>query len=457
MAERSDAIVFFGATGDLAFKQIWPALHELVRHGRVDMPIVATGRKPVGVEHIRQRAKDAIEKSGKLDEATFAKLAKLISYVAVDFDRPQSFDAIKKEVEGAKHVLGYVALPPEVFESVAANLDHAGLAKGGRLALEKPFGHDASSAKALSQALYAHYPEERIFRIDHFLGKEQALNIVYFRASNPVIESTFDRKHVASIEITMAEDFGIDDRSKFYDSVGAVRDVVQNHLLELVACIAMDLPTERGSAALRESRSRLLAQVRSIAKADVVRGQVAGYREVEGVAKESTTETFAVVKTSIDSPRWDGVPIYIRAGKSMAVTATEAIVRYRRPEHPVLEDESPPAASYVRFRVGPNSGIGIGTNVKKNGERMAGRASEAELCLSSLDAMKPYERLLGDAVDGDPTLFAGKAAAEQAWRVVDPIVGKVTPAFPYEKGSWGPLEADRLTPEGGWIAPWASR
>ncbi|MDB4946090.1 MAG: Glucose-6-phosphate 1-dehydrogenase [Labilithrix sp.] len=454
--ERSDALVFFGATGDLAFKQIWPALHELVRHGRLDMPIVATGRKPIGVEKIRARAKEAIEKSGKFDEATFAKLSSQLSYVAVDYDNPETFDEIKKEVGDARHVLGYVALPPEVFEKVAENLAKAGLAKGGRLALEKPFGESADSAKKLSGALHKHYPEESIFRIDHFLGKEQVENIVYFRAANPLVEGMLTREHVDSVQITMAEDFGIEGRAEFYDAVGAVRDVIQNHLLELVACLAMELPTERGHLALRASRARLLANVRTLGKDDIVRGQVEGYQDEKGVAAGSTTETFAVVRLMIDSPRWEGVPFYVRAGKALAVTATDAIVRWKRADHPVLEDKEQPAPNHLRFRVGPDSGIGFGANVKKNGEAMVGRSSEALLCHSTADAMKPYERLIGDAIEGDATLFASKEAAEQSWRVVDPVVGNVVPAHPYAKGSWGPREADALAPDGGWINPKAT-
>jgi glucose-6-phosphate 1-dehydrogenase len=450
---RSDALVFFGSTGDLAFKQIYPALQALVKAGKLDLPIVAIGRKDIGVEKIRARARESIEKSGTLDEAAFAKLSALLSYVAVDYDDASTFDGIRKAVGDAKHVLAYVALPPEVFEKVAANLAQAGLAEGGRLALEKPFGHDERSAKALSNALHAFYPEESIFRLDHFLGKEQVESIVYFRAANPLVETMLHREHVESVQITMAETFGVEGRAEFYDSVGAVRDVIQNHLLELVACLAMELPAERGHHALRAARSKLLCDVQPIAKGDIVRGQVEGYQDEEGVAKGSTTETFAAVRVLIDSPRWKGVPFFIRAGKSLAVTATEAVVRWKRTPCPVLEDGERPEANHVRFRVGPESGIAIGANVKKNGETMTGQPSELLLCKSSAGALKPYERLLGDAIEGDATLFARRDAAEQSWRVVDPIVGDVAPAHPYAKGSWGPKEVEELTPEGGWWNP----
>lgn len=450
---RCDAIVFFGSTGDLAFKQVFPALQALVKAGRLDLPIVAIGRKDIGVDKIRARARESLEKSGTLDEAAFAKLSAQLDYVAVDYDDPKTFDGIRKAVGDAKHVLAYVALPPEVFEKVAKNLAQAGLAEGGRLALEKPFGHDERSAKALSNALHAFYPEESIFRLDHFLGKEQVESIVYFRAANPLVETMLRREHVESVQITMAETFGVEGRAEFYDSVGAVRDVVQNHLLELVACLAMELPAERGHHALRGARSKLLCAVQPIAKDDVVRGQVEGYLDEEGVKKGSTTETFAVVRVFIDSPRWKGVPFFIRAGKSLAVSATEAMVRWKPVPCPVLEDGDRPQANHVRFRVGPESGIAIGANVKTDGEKMTGHPSELQLCKSTAGAMKPYERLIGDAIEGDSTLFARRDAAEQSWRVVDPIVGDGTPVHPYAKGSWGPKEVERLTPAGGWWNP----
>ncbi len=450
---RCDALVFFGSTGDLAFKQIYPALQALVQDGRLDMPIVATGRKDIGVEKIRQRARESLEKSKTFDAAAFAKLSAQLSYVAVDYDDASTFEGIRKAVGDAKHVLAYAALPPEVFEKVAANLSKAGLAKGGRLALEKPFGHDEASAKALSAALHAFYPEESIFRIDHFLGKEQVESIVYFRAANPVIEASLDREQVESVQITMAETFGVEGRAEFYDGVGAVRDVIQNHLLELVACLAMELPTERGDHALRAARSKLLHQVKAIAKDDVVRGQVEGYQDEKGVAKGSTTETFAALRVLIDSPRWKDVPFFIRAGKSLAHTATEAIVRWKRVGHPLLEEGDRAAANHVRFRIGPEAGIAIGANAKKNGDALIGEPAELQLCRTLAGAMKPYERLIGDAIDGDGTLFARKDAVEEAWRVVDPIVGNVRPVHPYAKGSWGPEEAEKLAPEGGWWNP----
>jgi glucose-6-phosphate 1-dehydrogenase len=449
---RSDVLVFFGSTGDLAYKQIFPALQALVRHGRLDMPIVAVGRKDLPLDDLRARAKESIEKSGGFDASAFAKLSAQMRYVKVDYDDATTFARIGEAIGAAKHPLHYVALPPEVFESVATSLAKAGLSEGARLSLEKPFGNDRDSAVALSARLHQYFPEESIFRIDHFLGKESVENLMYFRAANPLIEASLHREHVASVEITMAETFGVKGRARFYDAVGAVRDVVQNHLLEVVACLAMELPTQKGAVGLRVARGRLLAQVRALSEGDIVRGQVRGYAGEEGVAKASTTETFAALRLFIDSPRWQGVPFFIRTGKSLPVTATEATIRWKPGACRVLEESSPPAPNYVRFRLGPDNIIALGANVKKDGPAMVGERAELVLRRSPADEMKPYERLIGDALDGDPSLFADKQAVEQSWRVVDPIVGKAQ-VFPYEPGSWGPREAERIQPEGGWSDP----
>ncbi|HWL87250.1 MAG TPA: glucose-6-phosphate dehydrogenase [Polyangiaceae bacterium] len=451
-SSRSDAFIFFGATGDLAFKQIWPALQALVKAGRLDMPIVAIGRKDIGVEAIREKAKQSLEESKTFDGAAFEKLSKQVSYVAVDYGDPKTFDAIKKVISAAKHPLGYVALPPDVYEKVAANLAKAGLAKEGRLVLEKPFGHDAKSAKALSETLYASFPEEAIFRIDHYLGKEQVENIVYFRAANPLFEATWSGDYVACVEITMAESFGVKGRAEFYDGVGAVRDVVQNHLLEVVTCLAMELPAERGHSALREARTKLLARVKELRSEDLVRGQVRGYRDEKGVAKDSNTETFAALRLFIDTPRWKDVPFFIRTGKALAVTATDATVRWKG-GHPVFEDDNAPPANTLRFRLGSDNVIALAANMKKPGESMVGEASELVLRRSSAGDMKPYERLLGDAIDGDATMYARRDTVEETWRVVDAALKANTPVHPYDEGSWGPEEAHRIAPEGGWTNP----
>ncbi len=449
---RSDALVFFGSTGDLAYKQIFPALEALVRHGRLQMPIVAVGRKDLPLDELRARARESISKNGSLDEAAFAKLAAQMEYVKVDYDDPATFSRIREALGGAKHPLHYVALPPDVFESVATSLAKVGLNEGARLSLEKPFGESRASAVALSASLHRYFPEEAIFRIDHYLGKESVENLMYFRAANPLIEASLHREHVDSVEITMAESFGVKGRARFYDAVGAVRDVVQNHLLEVTACLAMDLPTARGAAGLRAARSRLLAQVRALSREDLVRGQVRGYADEEGVAKGSTTETFAVLRFFIDSPRWKGVPFYVRTGKSLPMTATEATIRWKRGSCCILDETSSLAPNHVRFRIGPDTVIALGANVKKDGERMVGERAELVLRRTPADEMKPYERLIGDALDGDSALFADQDAVEQSWRVVDPIVGEKE-VFPYEAGTWGPAEAARIQPEGGWSDP----
>jgi glucose-6-phosphate 1-dehydrogenase len=449
---RSDALVFFGSTGDLAYKQIFPALEALVRHGRLQMPIVAVGRKDLPLDELRARARESIRKNGSLDDAAFAKLAAQMEYVKVDYDDPATFSRIREALGGAKHPLHYVALPPDVFESVATSLAKVGLNEGARLSLEKPFGESRASAVALSASLHRYFPEEAIFRIDHYLGKESVENLMYFRAANPLIEASLHREHVDSVEITMAESFGVKGRARFYDAVGAVRDVVQNHLLEVTACLAMDLPTARGAAGLRAARSRLLAQVRALSREDLVRGQVRGYADEEGVAKGSTTETFAVLRFFIDSPRWKGVPFYVRTGKSLPMTATEATIRWKRGSCCILDETSSLAPNHVRFRIGPDNVIALGANVKKDGERMVGERAELVLRRTPADEMKPYERLIGDALDGASSLFADKDAVEQSWRVVDPIVGEKE-VFPYEAGTWGPAEAARIQPEGGWSDP----
>jgi len=451
---RSDALVFFGATGDLAYKQIYPGLHALVRRGRLDMPIVAIGRKDLPVSEIVARAKESVTKAGGFDAAAFAKLSGLFRYVQVDYDEPATFARIRAAIPASKHPLHYVALPPEVYEAVATNLAKAGLHEGARLTLEKPFGHDAASAKALSELLYEYFPEEAIFRIDHFLGKEPVENIVYFRAANPLVESGFSRDHVDYVEITMAEKFGVKGRAKFYDDVGAIRDVVQNHLIEVVACLAMELPQGNSHDELSAERGRLIARIRALSNEDVVRGQVRGYKDEDGVRKDSTTETFAAVRLAIDSPRWQGVPFFIRTGKSFPVTVTEAIVRWKAAQHPILDERVPAAPNYVRFRIGPDRGIALGASVKKDGEAMVGEPTELVLCHTGAEqaAMTAYERLLGDAIEGERTLFARKDAVEESWRVVDPIVPNQE-VFPYDAGTWGPAEAERVAPPGGWTNP----
>lgn len=454
---RSDALIFFGATGDLAQKQIWPALQALTKTGRLDMPIVAVGRKDIGVEGIRAKARESLAKAKVEDDGAIEKMVANLRYVAVDYDRPASFAEITRAIGHARRPLAYVALPPEVFETVAEDLSGAGLAKDGRLVIEKPFGHDRASARALARALSKFYPEESVFRIDHYLGKEQVQNIVYFRAANPLFESSWSNAHVSHVEITMAETFGVEDRVGFYERVGAVRDVVQNHLLSVVACVAMELPGACGYEALRERRTKLLSQVKAVSPAELLRGRFDGYLAQEGVAKGSETETFAAMRVSIDSPRWKDVPFFIRTGKELAVTATEVVVHFKGERCPALEDRSPAKGNALRFQLGPNDLITLASNVKTPGEAMAGERRELVLDRSDVPKMKPYERLLGDAIDGDPTLFARLDAVEESWRIVDGALAARTPVAAYAKGSWGPELPEHLIPPGGYSDPHAER
>ncbi len=455
-AERSDALVIFGATGDLAFKQIFPALLALVEHGRLDMPIIAVGRKPLTDDALHARVHESIAATkAKPRGKSYDALVHQLRYVTVDFDDAKTFSRIRDAIPDSQHPLHYVALPPDTFQQVGAHLAAAGLARGARLMLEKPFGHDLASAQALSRALHESWPEDAIFRVDHYLGKEAVENIAYFRAANPVFEHALRVGQVASIQITMAEELGIDGRAGFYDAVGAIRDVVQNHMLELLACLTMELPTTPGHAGLRAARSLLLAQIAPILPTDVVRGQVAEYREVKGVAQDSTTETFAALRVRIDSDRWRGVPIAIRVGKSMPVTITEALVRWRVPAGPVLDETTAHAPDHLRFRIGPDFAIGVGVNVKRGGEAMTGELAELMLTHPPDPAasMQPYERLLGDAIDGDATLFASEDASLAGWRIVDPVLGNVVPVLRYAAATWGPPEAATLAPPDGWHDP----
>jgi len=452
-ATRSDALVFFGATGDLAAKQIFPALQALVRRKRLDGPVVAVGRKAMSKDEIIALAKKSLTEHGGVDEAAFGGLSEKLRYVAIDFDDASTFARIREALGDARHPLHYVALPPDVFEQVAKGLAAAGLAEGARLVLEKPFGHDAESAKALSAALHPHFPEESIFRIDHFLGKEPVENIVYFRAANPLFEAVLTNQHVQSVQITMAETFGVEGRAAFYDGVGAIRDVVQNHLLELIACLTLELPDEPGHAGLRAARARVLTQLQTLSPNDIVRGQVKGYAKEKGVKDGSTTETFAVLRLALENDRWRGVPFFLRAGKSLPVTATEAVVTFKPSRKPVLEETASPPPNRLTFRLGSEASIAIASNVKKDGESLVGTSKELALHLASPDALKPYDRLLGDAMNGDASFFASKEAAEESWRIVDPVIGDVTPAHAYEKGTWGPAEAAKIAPEGGWLDP----
>ncbi|HUY35289.1 MAG TPA: glucose-6-phosphate dehydrogenase [Pirellulales bacterium] len=451
---RSDALVFFGATGDLAYKQIFPALQALIRRGHLDAPIIGVASSPWSLDQLKARAKDSLEKHGGLDPAAFGKLESQLRYVAGDYGEAATFATLRKMLGAAQRPLHYLAVPPSQFTAVAEGLAKSGCAKDARVVVEKPFGRDLASAQELNRILGRFFPEPAVFRIDHFLGKEPVQNLIYFRFANPSVEAVWNERHVESVQITMAESFGVAGRGKFYESAGAIRDVVQNHMLEVIACLAMECPAGNDHEARRDERGRLLGAIRTLGPADVVRGQFRGYPSEPGVAPDSRVETFAALRFHIDNERWNGVPFHVRVGKRLPVTATEALVRFKHPPRPVLDETALSSDAYYRFRLSSEVAMSIGLMVKKPGERMVGEGIELLAHHQTSDAMAPYERLLGDAMQGDASLFAREDAVEASWRVVDPVLGNATPLYDYEPNTWGPPEVERrLTPPGGWHDP----
>ncbi|HZZ78610.1 MAG TPA: glucose-6-phosphate dehydrogenase [Gemmataceae bacterium] len=448
---QSDAMVFFGASGDLAYKKIFPTLQSMVRRGRLNVPIIGVANTPWTLEQFRARAKESIQTHGKFDDAVFAKLSTLLQYIAGDYTDPATFKQLCTAIDGAKRPLFYLAIPPSLFATVAKGIATVCQPEHARLVLEKPFGRDLGSAKVLNHTLHQWFPEPSIFRIDHYLGKEPVQNLIYFRFANPFLLAGWNHRHIESVQITMAEAFDVKGRGKFYEEVGAIRDVVQNHMLQTVACLAMDCPHDNSHEALRDARGELLQKIRPLNTQSVVRGQYRGYKQEPGVAADSRVETFAAIRFDIDNERWTGVPFFVRVGKCLPITATEVIVRFQPIAHPVLDEAQLPGANYFRFRLGPEEVIAIGTRVKKPGERMVGESAELVAHHQPPDEMEPYERLLGDAAMGDATLFAREDSVEAAWRIVNPILNDKSVPIEYEPGTWGP--SDRLTPPGGWQNP----
>jgi glucose-6-phosphate 1-dehydrogenase len=453
---HSDALVFFGATGDLAYKKIFPALQAMIKRGKLDVPVIGVAKAGWNLDQFRARALDSLEKHGGVDTAAFAKLNGLLRYVDGDYQDPATFQAICGQLQGAKHPAHYLAIPPALFGMVIEQLAKSGVANGARVIVEKPFGHDLASAQELNRILHVYFPESCIFRIDHYLGKQPVNNVVVFRFANAFVEPFWNRNYIDSVQITMAEDFGVQGRGAFYDQVGTIRDVIQNHLFQILCNLAMEPPVRIDSETIRDEKVKVLKAIRPLVAENLVRGQFRDYRKEPGVAPDSDKETFAALKLELNSWRWKGVPFYIRAGKNLPITCTEVIGRLRKP--PTIIGESALSRNYLRFRISPETTIALGATVMSAGEAM--KSETVEMVASRHprpEEMEAYERVLGDAMAGDPTLFARQDYVEEAWRIVDSVLKAGTPIYEYDKGAWGPTGVDeKVCPPGGWQNPAAS-
>lgn len=453
---QSDALVFFGATGDLAFKKIFPALQAMAVRGHLDVPVIGVGRSDWTVDQLRARARDSLEKQGEVDPVAFDKLSSLLRYVSVDYSKPATFQALRKALGGAKRPAHYLAIPPQMFETVVKHLEDSGCAKGARVLVEKPFGRDLASARELNRILLKTFDESAIFRIDHYLGKQPVKNLHFFRFANEFLEPIWNHHYIESVQITLAEDFGIRGRGGFYEEVGAIRDVMQNHLFQVLTNLAMEPAAGNDSESIRDEKVKVLKAILPLSAKDIVRGQFIGYRDEKGVAPHSTVETYAAMRLEIENKCWQGVPFFLRAGKYLPVTCTEVMVRLRRPATRYQDLDLKPNA--LRFRISPEILFALGMNVLGSNEQKPGQSVEMVACRQQCaDEPSAYERVLRDAMQGDATLFARQDYAEEAWRIVDPILKAGTPVYEYKRNTWGPTEVDKIvSPDGGWQHPAAT-